>query len=53
VQRGSVPPWALVVPSIYAKDDLESLAELHMRISELRALLKAVQDAPNESEAGR
>ena len=54
VQKGSVPPWALVVPSIYAKDDLEDLAELHTRISELRALLKAVQDAPNEaSQDGR
>ncbi|MGH7800258.1 MAG: hypothetical protein ACREOW_06450 [Thermodesulfobacteriota bacterium] len=39
IVKSDVPPWALVIPMSYVESDLDSIDELHNRISKFRSLL--------------
>ncbi len=42
IEKSDVPPWALVVPMNYGKNDLDTINELRNHISKFRNLLTAV-----------
>ena len=41
-EKSEVPPWGLVVPTGYEKDDLSALEELRKRLAQFRCLLQVM-----------
>lgn len=41
---GSIPPWALIIPTNYSDSDLIDLGEVHKRISQFRVILNAAMN---------
>jgi hypothetical protein len=49
-EKSDVSPWALIIPMIYTKSDLECINELETHISEFRNLLKNTMAKLQESK---
>ncbi len=41
-EKSAAPSWTFIIPIKYIESDLDTIDELHKRISQFRSLLKAV-----------
>jgi hypothetical protein len=40
IEKSDAPSWTVIIPIKYAKNDLDTIGELHKRISQFRSILK-------------
>lgn len=48
VEKSDIPPWGLVIPLSYTRDDLSSLDELRKRLAQFRHLLEVAMQEHEE-----